>query len=280
MMSIGFMQGRFSPLVDGKIQAFPTRHWREEFALAERHGFELMEWTLDHEGLRENPLMTRAGRREIKALQARHNLGIPSVTGDCFMQAPFFKVEGARSSALFDELQDVIGAAAELGLRFVLIPLVDNGRIETPGQAARLHAGLEKIVPVLRDAGMKVVFESDFPPAALTQFIAAFPAECFGVNYDIGNSASLGHDPAEEIGAYGDRIDNVHVKDRLLGGTTVPLGEGNADLPRVFRLLRRSGYAGNYILQTARARDGEDHAAALCRYRDMVRGWLSEELDP
>ena len=45
---------------------------------------------------------------------------------------------------------------------------------------------------------------------------------------DIGNSASLGLNPLDEFEAFGDRILNVHVKDRVLGGTTVPLGLGNA----------------------------------------------------
>lgn len=43
---IGFMQGRLSPVVDGKIQAFPWGHWEDEFRLANGHGLSLMEWTL------------------------------------------------------------------------------------------------------------------------------------------------------------------------------------------------------------------------------------------
>ena len=74
-------------------------------------------------------------------------------------------------------------------------------------------------------SGVSIVFESDYEPAALARFIAQLGPD-FGVNYDIGNSASLGFDPAEEIGAYGARIRNVHVKDRVRGGTTVPLGTG------------------------------------------------------
>jgi hexulose-6-phosphate isomerase len=101
------------------------------------------------------------------------------------------------------------------------------------------------------------------------------PLGVFGVNYDIGNSASLGFNPKEEIQAYGPRILNVHVKDRRMGGTTVPLGTGNADFPTVFRALRRAGYRGDFILQTARAEDG-DHAGALRRYREMTRRWLAE----
>ena len=75
------------------------------------------------------------------------------------------------------------------------------------------------------------MFESDLRLPRWPQFIDAFPARSFGINYDIGNSAALGYDSAEEISAYAPRILHVHVKDRVRGGTTVPLGTGNADLP-------------------------------------------------
>ena len=91
----------------------------------------------------------------------------------------------------------------------------------------------------------------------------------------MGNSAALGYDIAEELAAFGDRIHNVHVKDRLLGGTTVPLGTGAAELSRVVQSLVHMGYAGNYIMQTARAADG-DHARALASYKEMIAGWLAE----
>jgi hexulose-6-phosphate isomerase len=81
--------------------------------------------------------------------------------------------------------------------------------------------------------------------------------------------------PADEIAAYGQRIVNVHIKDRVLGGTTVPLGTGSADFESVFAALAKAGYRGNYILQTARAQDG-DHAGALCRYRDMAANWIAK----
>lgn len=269
--AIGFMQGRLSPLVNGRIQAFPADHWREEFELAEAHGFPLMEWTIDAEEMADNPLMTAQGRDEIRTLERRHGVKVASLTADCFMQEPFFKASGAEADRRFESLERLLRACSDLGLKFAVLPLVDNGRVETPDQARRLREGLGR----LEIRSPKIIFESDFPPAELAVFIADFPAERFGINYDIGNSASLGYDPAAELAAYSDRTDNVHVKDRVLGGTTVPLGEGNADLPLVFQLLTRSGYRGDVILQTARAADGE-HAAALVRYRDKVRGWIEE----
>ena len=104
--------------------------------------------------------------------------------------------------------------------------------------------------------------------------IGSVTASSFGINYDIGNSASLGFDCTAEVRAYGHRISNVHIKDRVLGGTTVPLGSGAANFPAVFSGLARVGYKGDFILQTARAADG-DHLGALLRYKQMARDWIA-----
>lgn len=270
---VGFMQGRLSPQVDGKIQAFPWTHWREEFSAARRLGLGLMEWTLDHDRLCENPLMSREGRRDIQDLSRAHGVRVSALTGDLFMQAPFWKTSGAERVKLIDELDAVLEASAAIGLTEVVIPLVDNGSITSAQQAAALAEVLLPRADSIRRNGLNVVFESDYAPRALGELIAAYPADVFGVNYDIGNSAALGFDCGEEIAAYAARILHVHVKDRLRSGTTVPLGTGNADLGRAIRLIEKSGYARDYILQTARAADG-DHAGALARYRGMTLAWL------
>jgi hexulose-6-phosphate isomerase len=274
-MEIGFMQGRLCDRIDGKIQAFPWRDWESEFPLAQELGLGLLEWTLDQERLRENPLMTAAGQARIRQLSARHGVRVLSLTGDCFMQAPFYKVDGATREALLADLRAILDASEHVGIRYVLIPLVDNGSLQTPEHESAL---LESVLPLrkrLVGAGMKIVFESDFGPARLAKFIERLPRDAFGINYDIGNSAALGFSPAEEIGSYGHRIDNVHVKDRKLHGTTVPLGTGDADLSAAFGALRKVGYAGHFILQTARA-DDNDHAGALTRYREMTRTWWKQ----
>jgi hexulose-6-phosphate isomerase len=269
---LGFMQGRLSPLVDGKIQAFPAGSWRGEFESAKRLGLTRMEWTLDQEGLLDNPLMSAAGRAEITQLSRENRLRVYSVCGDCFMHAPFWKSSGAAQERLYETLESVIDATADAGARILVIALVDHGSLENAHQETVLIDGMTRVTPRLRRKGLRVAFESDYPPDRLAALVARFPADIFGVNFDMGNSASLGWDPELEITTLAPRIINVHVKDRVLGGTTVPLGEGNADLPRVFRLLAHCGYQGSLILQTARAADG-DHAGVLSRYRKMVLGW-------
>ncbi|SDR81917.1 sugar phosphate isomerase/epimerase family protein [Bradyrhizobium canariense] len=272
---IGFMQGRLSALVDGKIQAFPWNEWREEFSRAKPLGLTRMEWTIDQERLRENPLITEGGRSAIMRLSRGNAVEIPSLTGDCFMQAPFWKANGQAQETLLADLDLVLASCAAIGIEFVVIPLVDNGKIETSEQAESLLSALLDRSASLMKQGVKIVFESDLPPAELAQFIAKFPSDVFGINYDIGNSAALGYDCGEEIAAYAPRIRNVHVKDRARGGTTVPLGTGAAELAKAIRLIEGAGYSGQYILQTARAADG-DHAGALARYRDMTVRWIEE----
>ena len=275
MSDIGFMQGRLSPMVDGKIQSFPWDRWRDEFGLANLHGFTCMEWTLDHDYLEYNPLMMEAGRSIIRLLSNRHNLKIRSLTGDCFMQSPFWKASDVKRAYLLKALRTILVSAAKLDIQLILLPLVDNGSLENRSQTENLLSGLSTVQDLLDAYDLKIIFESDFPPDKLQQFISGLDPTCFGINYDSGNSAALGYDPAEEIAAYGDRIYNVHIKDRLVGGTTVPLGMGDADLPKVLNLLKANNYSGQYILQTARAMNG-DHTGVLCRYRDMVQQWLGE----
>jgi hexulose-6-phosphate isomerase len=269
---IGVMQGRFSPPRGGKIQSFPWETWREEFRLAAACGFRLIEWTLDAERLWENPLLTPGGRDEIRSLAETYGVDVRSVTGDCFMEAPFYKASGAERQRRLEDLRRVVDACQAAGLVAIVVPLVDQGRLEHPREEEELRAGLDSLTPDLRATGVKVLFESDYPPHELRRFIGGFPTDVYGINYDTGNSASLGFDPHAELAAYGDRIANVHVKDRTRGGPTVPLGTGHADFGTVFARLASRGYAGPLILQPARAVDG-DHAGLLCRYRSMVEEW-------
>ena len=64
-------------------------------------------------------------------------------------------------------------------------------------------------------------------------------------------------------------LGSVHVKDRLLGGGTVPLGTGAADFPACFRLFRQSSYRGPFILQAAR-QEGMSETELVIRNRRFV----------
>jgi len=268
---VGFTQGRLVNMIDGKIQAFPKNDWENEFKLAKSISISLMEWTLDYEDLYENPMMTILGRKKILELSSRFSLSIPSVVGDCFMQQPFWRT--TKSMKLEKDFLDVVHAASKVGARFIVVPLVDNGSLTSKNEEDKLIFFMLENYLLFKEINIKIIFEIDFDPEKLKHFIDLLPEDVFGINYDIGNSAALGFDPLEEFKSYGDRILNVHVKDRKLGSTTVPLGQGNANFNLIFAELNSAGYTGNFILQTARDQNNQ-HLEVIEKYAKMVTQWV------
>lgn len=267
------MQGRLSPPFGNRIQSFPWENWQSEFPLGQQLGFRFIEWTLDQDRLAENPLMTAPGQQRIRHLCRLHGIRIPALTGDCFMQAPFWKHKRATSLALQNNFLAVVRACSALQISMLVVPLVDEGRLVNRHEQDTFLSFLQAQSSFFKDQRVQIALETDFPPSQVSNLVDTLDPESFGINYDIGNSAGLGYSHKEEFRCYGPRIFHVHIKDRQRGGSTVPLGEGAADFPGVFRGLADLGYQGAYILQTARATDG-DHAGVLTRYRDMVGNWI------
>jgi L-ribulose-5-phosphate 3-epimerase len=270
---VGFMQGRLSPLIDGKIQAFPWKNWEAEFVVANEIKIQLMEWTLDQDRLYDNPLLNKIGQEQILKLCEAYGISIPSLTGDCFMQAPFWKSQGHLREKLEEDFIEIVKGCVAVGIGLIVIPLVDNGRLENQDQEDDLISFLSGLRDFLALNRVRIAFESDYSPHELARLIGRLDSSVFGINYDIGNSAALGFSSVDEFDAYGHRIINVHVKDRILGGATVPLGRGNVDFDLIFSGLARLEYQGNYILQTARAAD-DDHSSVLSIYAKMTTNWI------
>jgi hexulose-6-phosphate isomerase len=167
----------------------------------------------------------------------------------------------------------IIEAMSKIGAQILVIPLVDNSSISKNREMdldffANLKSSLKR-------NNVRVAFELDLNPVDARNFINQFEAKYFGINFDMGNSASLGYSPEAEISNYGDRIINVHVKDRILGGHTVALGSGNVDFKVVVEQLKKVSFQGNFIMQTARASD-DNHSAELMRNIDFFEGVLLE----
>ena len=264
------MQGRLSPIRNSRIQSFPWDSWEKEFEQAQKIGFSVMEWTIDSENFSENPLITKNGLNKIKKLTQQFDIGIPSVTCDYFMENPSWKSD---ENAIRENLTKILDGMTIVGARTLVIPLVDNSAIKSQNDLESAKSFFQILADHLTSNNLQIAFESDFAPRSISEFLLDLSPKVFGINYDTGNSASLGFDPAEELLIYGTRILNVHVKDRILGGSTVPLGEGSADFKTVFGTLAGIKYSGNFILQTARSSIG-DHVGVIEKYRDMTVEWM------
>lgn len=267
--NIGFMQGRLSKIRNNRIQSFPWDVWEDEFSRAFDLELLNMEWTIDSDRFEENPLITEHGNNAITSLISKYNIQIPSVTCDYFMENPPWK---NNFSEVKENIISIFNGMNRIKSQILVIPLVDNSSIFDSNCLKIVKLFFTELIPEMSKYNLRIAFESDFTPKKLAEFIGEFDINYFGINYDIGNSASLGFNPTEEFKAYGTRIINVHVKDRKLSGNTVPLSEGDADFPRIFRLLHEENYRGNLILQTARSKEGRD-AEVLVKYKRLVEDW-------
>ena len=256
--NFGVMQGRLLKPINNKIQSFPYTEWIKEFKLVKGLNLKYLEWTLDDKNLEKNPLLSHDGQIKIKKLCKQNSVTINSITGDCFMQKPFWKKEGIEKKRLLTKLKKIINGASITKIKFVVIPLVDNGKIRNEKQKKTLINELKKIENFLKNKKVQLLFETDFPPKKNLDFIKNFNKKLFGINYDIGNSASLNFNPVEEFNFFAQYIKNIHIKDRKKFGKTVPLGKGNAKFYLISKLCKKYNYKGKFILQCARKKRGDE----------------------
>jgi hexulose-6-phosphate isomerase len=145
-----------------------------------------------------------------------------------------------------------------MGIGRVVIPFVDKSRIESEEEKLQTLSILRMLLPSAEKYNVEFHLETSLAPQSFAELLEQCPHPLLRVNYDSGNSCSLGYRVNEEFAAYGHRIGSVHIKDRRLGGGTVPLGTGNANLPAVFQGLAALSYRGDYVLQIARSEPGQE----------------------
>ena len=262
-----------APLSDGRFQSFPRESWAEEFERARRAGLESIEWIYDLYGADVNPLATEQGIEAMRALSTRHGVAVKSLCADYFMDRPLLRTSAAVREELLGILSWLIGRCAKAGIEHIVIPFVDVSRFETDAEIDEVVTMLLPVLGHAEDAGVELHLETSLRPDRFAALLDGLPHPMLKANYDSGNSASLGYSPREEFAAYGQRIGSVHIKDRLRGGGTVPLGMGDADFAGLFDAIARVGYSGDYILQVARGehRDEVNWAA-------QNRAWLVGQL--
>ena len=262
---IGIMQGRLSPRIDGKIQAYPARTWQKEFEIAQEIGYAAIEWIVENP-VESNALMTTSGKTEIKKVITSTGVRIDYVCADIFMQQPLVRMTEEIKSQNKEYLLEILRNSKEVGAIGVEIPFVDNSSIKTEAEKQEFIDVMQGAFKLAKDLDLKISLETDLQPLAFKELLEHIDLDYIQANYDIGNSASLGFDPKQELDAYGQRILNVHVKDRKLGGTTVPLGTGSADIKGVFQKLNEIGYAGGITMQAARGENDIDIAKEQLSY--------------
>lgn len=257
---IGIMQGRLTPSRGRGIQFFPFDNWEEEFRIGQKIDIDEVEFIFDFDRFAENPLWSEEGLKKIKSLIVETGVGVRHICADFFMRRPFFRVSDKDQEDNIKVLRRLIDAAVAIGAVGIEIPLVDNSSIKTIDEENIFIESLSGCLDYAKEAHIAVGLEIDYPPDRFMHLLEKINHSQIRANYDSGNSAGLGYEPYEEIVAIKNFLSNVHIKDRMLHGTTVPLGTGATNFDRLFMGLRDGAYHGSFILQVCRGPDGEEPA--------------------
>ena len=252
MINLGIMQGRLSPPKGNLIQHFPLNSWEKEFKICKNLGLKSIEWVFENKDHKKNPIYNKKELKNILKQIDKHEVKVNSLVADFFMENKLFNETREKVEKNIEILKLLIDNCKEVGIKTIELPFVDNSSLKT---LSNLKETRNNLIPILEICEKKEIFlslETDLKPEKFKEFIESFfPIKIF-VNFDMGNSASLGFNPETEIQTLGNYIINVHIKDRILNGSTVPLGTGAVRFKTVFKKLKEINYSGDFILQTAR----------------------------
>lgn len=252
---LGVMQGRLLPKFQGRYQAHPVENWKKEFFIAKDIGLDCIEFILDLNDLEKNPLIYFGGINEIEKVIEETGVEIKSICADCFMQEPLHQSKGNAERSLF-LLNQLLTSGKQLEVSDIVIPCVDQSSLNSNQKITNFVKNIRPMLEKLEQSSINLALETDLAPQPFADLLNQFDSEFISVNYDIGNSASLGYDPLEELNAYGSRITDIHIKDRMFKGGPVLLGTGNADFKTFFQALKSYNYEGLFIMQAYRDDEG------------------------
>ncbi len=253
---IGVIQGRLLPKYHGRYQAHPVNYWKDEFNVAQECDLDLIEFILDFNDAEDNPLLRQGGSAEIIEITKKTGVSVQTICADYFMEAPLHSVDKNIAKHSLQILKRLLKTAVELKITDIVIPCVDQSSLENNKAVDRFVKQIESIIPIVEKENINLSLETDLAPKPFLDLLNQIDSRRVTVNYDIGNSASLGYDPIEELSLYGEKITDIHIKDRVLGGGPVILGQGDANFSAFFNKLKEFNYHGPFIMQAYRDEEG------------------------
>jgi sugar phosphate isomerase/epimerase len=164
-------------------------------------------------------------------------------------------------------LDPICISALKNNIKYVTIPLLEESSLLDKQKRDRFKNIL--IYFVKKYPAINFSLEAEMPSAVLRELLSLSNNVC--VTYDTGNMTSCGYKHEEYIEEIFDRISNVHLKDRTIGGKTVVPLTGNTEFEKIFKTLIKNNYQNVFTLQTAREKAGQE-LTTIKKHTDLLRG--------
>lgn len=252
------VQGRALNQNDDLLQSFPS-NWIEEFPLIEKLGFDGIEWIYDKKSEFDNPILNLEQHENIKMVSKKYNVSLENIVFDWFIFHPLIKNNDITLSTKIEKLIDLLDTSEKIGFQRVIFPLLEGNSIHDSNEMELfLKIFSDNILPTLNLKKLEIHFETSMSPNDEFYFISKLDNSQTKICFDMGNSASLGFDCSEVLDKISPFLGSVHIKDRLINGPTVPLGEGSVDFSKVFKILNEIKFSGPISFQAYRNKNSNN----------------------
>jgi L-ribulose-5-phosphate 3-epimerase len=252
------VQGRALPQIDESLQSFPS-NWIEEFPLIEKLGFDGIEWIYDKKSEYNNPILNLDQHENIKMISKKYNVSLENIVFDWFIIHPLIKNNDITLSTKIEKLIDLLDTSEKIGFQRVIFPLLEGNAIHNSNEMELfLKIFSDDILPTLNLRKLEIHFETSMSPNDEFNFISRLDNSQTKICFDMGNSASLGFDCSEVLDKISPFLGSIHIKDRLINGPTVPLGEGLVDFSKVFKILNEIKFSGPISFQAYRNKNSNN----------------------
>ena len=252
------VQGRALPQIGESLQSFPS-NWMDEFPLIQQLGFDGIEWIYDKKSEFTNPILDSNESQKIQTISKKHHVSLENIVFDWFIVNPLFKKDEISLKNKIKKLVDLIETSQKIGFRRIIFPLLEENAINNSDDMDLfVKIFSDDILSVLNMNKIEIHFETSLSPTSESEFISKLDHKQTKICFDMGNSASLGYAPEQVLNSIAPYLGSVHIKDRLLDGGSVPLGEGAVDFSKVFSILNEIDFSGFFSLQAFRDKNSDN----------------------
>lgn len=263
------VQGRALPQSDESLQSFPF-NWSDEFPLIQQLGFDGIEWIYDKKSEFTNPILDSEESQKIKSISKKFNVSLENIVFDWFITNSLFRKDEISLKNKIKKLVDLIEKSQNIGFKQIIFPLLEENAINNSNDMdIFLKIFSDDILSVLNLNKIEIHFETSLPPISELEFISKLDHNQTKICFDMGNSASMGYDPADVLNSIAPYLGTVHIKDRLLDGDSVPLGEGAVDFSKVFSILNEINFSGYFSFQAYRDKNS-NNTELLSLYQKFI----------
>lgn len=264
---LSLMQGRLVKPLNRPIQEFPLKDWEKELDLLLKLNFKNIEWVVDRASYKENPLVF--DNQALETLMKNKNLSISAVSNDYFLDTAnsYDNITFSDLLTSIEMQQELINNIGEHKKYILVMPFIENASLKKYSKK-QVEKLLEVLLSFESNYKLDYALELDIDRNEITDKLGKFLGNRIFINLDVGNTVSFGFDIKSEIDDLSHFILNVHLKDRIINGPTVPLGTGDTRIKEIIKLLTAAGYKGKYTLQFARKY--EDDYKTIEEYLEII----------